>query len=75
MSRTRAFRLSLFMLPLALRRKHGEAMEALFARELQRARERGRLEATLAGAAGVWDVIRRGAHEPLRPGCRHSAAG
>jgi lipopolysaccharide export LptBFGC system permease protein LptF len=75
MSWTRAFRLSLYMLPLALRRKHAEAMEALFARELQRARERGRLEATLAGAAGVWDVIRRGAYEQLRPGWRHSAAG
>jgi lipopolysaccharide export LptBFGC system permease protein LptF len=75
MSWTRAFRLSLYMLPLALRRKHAEAMEALFARELQRARERGRLEATLAGAAGVWDVIRRGAYEQLRPGWRRSAAG
>ncbi|HEX5436108.1 MAG TPA: LptF/LptG family permease [Gemmatimonadaceae bacterium] len=68
MSWTRAYRLALHLLPAGLRRKHGSAMEILFARELRRARERGRLEGTLAGAAGVWDVIRRGAYEQLRPG-------
>jgi lipopolysaccharide export LptBFGC system permease protein LptF len=43
-------------------------MEALFARELRRARERGWMEGILAGTAGVWDVVRRGAYEQLRPG-------
>lgn len=64
---TRTYRLALHLLPVALRSKHGAAMEALFARELRRARERGRLEGVLAGAAGVWDVVRRGAYELVRP--------
>jgi lipopolysaccharide export LptBFGC system permease protein LptF len=71
----RTYRLALYLLPAGLRRKHGPAMEALFARELQRARERGRLEGVLAGAAGVWDVVRRGAYEQVRPGWRRDAAG
>jgi hypothetical protein len=68
MSWTRTYRLALHLLPAELRRKHGPAMEVLFARELRRAREHGRLEGILAGAAGVWDVIRRGAYEQVRPG-------
>ena len=72
MSWTRAYRVALRLLPAGLRRKHGVAMEALFARELERARARGWLEGALAGAAGVWDVVRRGAYEQLRPG-RHAA--
>jgi lipopolysaccharide export LptBFGC system permease protein LptF len=64
---TRAYRLTLHLLPAGLRRKHGPAMEALFARELEQARARGRVHGALAGAAGVWDVIRRGAYEQLRP--------
>lgn len=75
MSWTRTYRLAMHLLPAALRRKHGSAMEALFARELQRARERGRLEGVLAGAAGVWDVVRRGAYEQVRPAWGRSAAG
>lgn len=67
MSWTRAYRLTLHLLPAGLRRKHGPAMEALFARNLGRARERGRVHGALAGAAGVWDVVRRGAYEQLRP--------
>lgn len=68
MSWARGYRLALLLLPAVLRRKHGPAMETLFARELGRARERGRLHGTLAGAAGVWDVVRRGAYERVRPG-------
>ncbi len=67
MSWARTYRLALHLLPVGLRRKHGPAMEDLFARELQRARERGRLDGVLAGAAGVWDVVRRGAYEQVRP--------
>jgi lipopolysaccharide export LptBFGC system permease protein LptF len=65
MSWASVYRLALRLLPPRLRRKHGIAMEALFARELGRARARGRLHGTLTGAAGVWDVIRRGAYEHL----------
>lgn len=75
MSWTRTYRIALYLLPVALRRKHGEAMETLFARELQRARERGRLEVVLAGAAGVWDVVRRGAYEKVRPAWGREIAG
>ncbi|HEU6451356.1 MAG TPA: LptF/LptG family permease [Gemmatimonadaceae bacterium] len=75
MSWTRTYRLALHLLPTALRHKHGAAMETLFARELQRARERGRLEGVLAGAAGVWDVVRRGAYEQLRPAWGRSVQG
>jgi lipopolysaccharide export LptBFGC system permease protein LptF len=72
MSWTSAYRLALHLLPAGLRRKHGPAMEALFARELGRARGRGRLHGALAGAAGVWDVVQRGAYEQVRP-ARHAA--
>ena len=68
MSWTRIFRLALRLLPAGLRRKHEPAMEALFARELARARAGGRLRGALAGAAGIWDVVRRAAYEQVRPG-------
>jgi lipopolysaccharide export LptBFGC system permease protein LptF len=68
MSWARAFRLVLHLLPAELRRKHGPAMEALFARDLGRARARGLLHGALAGAAGIWDVARRGVYERLRAG-------
>ena len=67
MSWTRAYRLALWLLPAELRRKHGAAMEDLFARELGRARACGRLDGALAGVAGVWDAVRRGAYERVRP--------
>jgi len=67
MSWTSAYRVALHLLPAGLRRKHGGAMEALYARDLGRARARGRLEGALVGAAGVWDVVRRGAYEQVRP--------
>lgn len=68
MSWTRAYDVALHLLPAALRRKHGRAMAALFARELARGRARGRLYGALAGVAGVWDVVRRGAYEHVRAG-------
>jgi lipopolysaccharide export LptBFGC system permease protein LptF len=74
MTWTRTYRLALYLLPVALRRKHGPAMEDLFARELQRARGRGRMDGVLAGAAGVWDVVRRGAYEQVRPVWERDAA-
>jgi lipopolysaccharide export LptBFGC system permease protein LptF len=66
MSWTRLYRLALLSLPAGLRRKHGPAMESLFACELERARGRGRLFGALGGAAGIWDAIQRGAYERLR---------
>jgi lipopolysaccharide export LptBFGC system permease protein LptF len=68
MSWTSAYRLALCLLPSVLRRKHGPAMEALFARELERAGARGWRYRALAGITGIWDVMRRGAYEQLRPG-------
>ena len=73
MSWTSVYRVALHLLPAGLRRKHGLAMEVLFARELGRARARGRLQVALVGVAGVWDVMRRGVYEHVRPG--HDAAG
>jgi lipopolysaccharide export LptBFGC system permease protein LptF len=67
MTWTNVYRLTLHLLPAELRRKHGQAMEALFAREIGRARAQGRLRVTLVGAAGVGDVIQRAAYEQVRP--------
>ena len=67
MSWARTYRLALRALPAELRLKHGWAMEALFVRELGRARQAGRLRGALAGATGVWDVVWRGLYER---GCR-----
>lgn len=66
MSWSRAYRVGLRLLPDALRRKHGAAMEDLFACEVARARARGPGHAMLAGAAGLWDLVRRGAYESAR---------
>jgi lipopolysaccharide export LptBFGC system permease protein LptF len=68
MSWRRTYRLALHLLPAGLRCKHGPAMETLFARELETACARGWLHGALTGAAGVWDVVRRGAYEQVRPG-------
>jgi hypothetical protein len=73
MSWTRMYHLAVYLLPARLRRKHGPAMEALFARELERAREHGRLDGVLAGVTGVLDLVRRGAYEQVRPGCYPAA--
>lgn len=68
MSWTTLYRIALHLLPSRLRLKHGTAMEALFARDLERARTSGRLPGAIAGIAGVCDVIRRGAYEHVRSG-------
>jgi lipopolysaccharide export LptBFGC system permease protein LptF len=68
MSWTSAYRAALHLLPAELRRKHGRAMEDLFTRELFRAGGRGLLHRSLAGAAGVLDVVWRAAYERVRPG-------
>lgn len=57
------YRLTLHLLPAELRRKHGAAMETLFARELERARERGGIHAIVAGVTGIWDVVQRSTYE------------
>ncbi|MDQ6827924.1 MAG: LptF/LptG family permease [Gemmatimonadota bacterium] len=62
------YRVVLHLLPSQLRGKHGAAMEALFARELGRARARGAFAGAVAGLAGLSDVIRRGAYERVRAG-------
>jgi lipopolysaccharide export LptBFGC system permease protein LptF len=66
MSWTSVYRLALRLLPAELRQKHGLAMEALFARELERTRARGWMHGALAGATGVWDVVRRSVYEQAR---------
>lgn len=66
MSWPRVYRIALHLLTAELRGRHGAAMELLFARELERARARGSLHAALAGARGIWDVVRRSAYEHLR---------
>jgi predicted permease len=63
MSWARIYALALRFLPPEFRRKHGPALQALFASELERARAAGRLRGTLAAAMGVWDVVRRGVYE------------
>lgn len=67
MSWPRVYRLALGLLPAALRRKHGRAMEDLFTRDVERARAHGWLHGALTGAAGVWDVVCRGLYEQVRP--------
>lgn len=67
MSWPRVYRVALRALPAGLRRKHGDAMQALFCRELERARVRGALACALVGVAALWDVARRGVYERLRP--------
>ena len=67
MSWARVYRLSLRLLPGELRRKHGDAMEALFAREVERARAEHPLRGALAAASGIGDLLRRAAYERVRP--------
>lgn len=62
----RIYRVVLHLLPTELHRKHGCAMEVLFARELEHARARGRLHEAVVGIAGISDVIQRSAYELVR---------
>ena len=68
------YRVVLHLLPRELRRKHGTAMESLFAREIEQARARGWVEAMLAGMTGVVDVMKRAIYEGLRPRRRMAVA-
>ena len=71
----RAYRLALLALPKPLRSKHGDAMEALFARDLSSARRNGRLPALRVALTGLADPIRRGIYERIRrAGGRHDPA-
>jgi hypothetical protein len=67
MSWSTVYRLCLRLLPAGLRRKHGVAMQELFAREMERARTRGHAARALVGVAAIFDVARRGIYERLRP--------
>ena len=63
----RAYRVVLYLLPAELRRKHGAAMETLFARELEHARTHGVVRVAIAAVGGVGDVVLRSAYEVVRP--------
>ena len=65
----RVYRVVLYLLPAELRRKHGAAMEALFARELEHARTHGVVRVAIAAVRGVGDVVLRSAYEVVRPEC------
>lgn len=73
MSWARIYRVALRLLPYALRHKHGAAMAALFARDLEAARAEGRLSVVRAGVAGVADALRRGVYEHVRATRRPTA--
>jgi lipopolysaccharide export LptBFGC system permease protein LptF len=60
------YRRLLALLPAALRGKHGEAMVALYARDLERAQARGAWQVATTGLAGLYDLLLRSAVEPLR---------
>lgn len=66
MNWTRSYGLALRLLPSGLRRKHGNAMENLFRRDLNAAAARGRSYAARTGALAIWDVLRRAAYEHSR---------
>jgi hypothetical protein len=61
------YRRLLALLPASLRDKHGDAMVALYARDLERAQSRGAWHVATAGLAGVRDLITRSAIEQCRP--------
>ena len=62
----RLFRFALHLLPADLRRKHGAAMENLFARNVAARRVHGRLPALLTGATQLVDLAKRAAYEHWR---------
>ncbi|HSR43234.1 MAG TPA: ABC transporter permease, partial [Longimicrobiales bacterium] len=67
----RLYRAALRLLPAPIRRKHGDAMVALFRRQLERARDRGRGAWLRAGGAGLIDVVGRALYERVRPSPEH----
>lgn len=62
----RLYRLALRLLPDPIRRKHGDAMEALFVRQLEVASRRGTAARVAATARGLWDVLARAGYERTR---------
>ncbi len=58
-----AYRTLLVMLPRAMREKHGAAMMALFARDLERSAAHGRGAVWCAAAMGMTDLLGRGVYE------------
>lgn len=62
----RLYRFSLMTLPQAMRRKHGEAMMALFAHEMDRAEARGMGWSMLTATMAIGDVLWRGVYEHVR---------
>jgi hypothetical protein len=58
-----AYRVLLRALPRALREKHGDAMCALFARDLERNVTTGARARWSVGISGLLDLLRRGAYE------------
>lgn len=62
----RVYRLSLFLLPSALRLKHGAQMEALYQRDVDAARTRGPWHTVAVSIAGLSDILQRSVYEQLR---------
>jgi len=60
---SRAYAALMICLPRGLRSRHGEAMQALFERELDQHDGRGRLVLSAAALAGLADLVGRGLHE------------
>lgn len=65
---TSVYRRALWLLPAALRRKHGEAIAELFARELASVAPDGRAAVLASAAAGIFDLLRRASYERFRVG-------
>ncbi len=63
----RVYRTVLRLLPVTLHRKHGGAMESLFARHVAEAREHGSMRVALTCVRSVSDVVVRVLYERLRP--------
>jgi hypothetical protein len=68
----RLYRLALLSMPESIRARHGEAMVALFEREVSRAGKRSRIAGALAAVAGIADAVRRGLYERARPSVRRT---
>jgi len=59
------YRMALRLLPAELQRKHGDAMVALFTRELEAAGAQGQWSVAFTVARALWDVAARAAYEQV----------